>query len=206
MCWDYKPIKMTAIWTGSTGFVCSIRPSDFEYPPKKWAPGPMNPPFGGFWMVPRGTLDENNSKWRAKGIDMDRYTMIYHDSIHMVYTKHMIYPYDIHILSIYIYTKQQTFLGIFQQSIPEIVGVPTLFGGNLLDLSWSRDGMIIRWILRYLTAFLRLRLIEFLFHKLKASNEAMHVSYGRMPASEMLGCGFGSAPFGTTKRTIVVCH
>jgi hypothetical protein len=86
-------------------------------------------------MVPRGTLDENNSKWRAKGIDMDRYTMIYHDSIHMVYTKHMIYPYDIHILSIYIYTKQQTFLGIFQQSIPEIVGVPTLFGGNLLDLS-----------------------------------------------------------------------
>ena len=106
MCWDYKPIKMTAIWTGSTGFVCSIRPSDFEYPPKKWAPGPMNPPFGGFWMVPRGTLDENNSKWRAKGIDMDRYTMIYHDSIHMVYTKHMIYPYDIHILSIYIYIHQ----------------------------------------------------------------------------------------------------
>lgn len=84
-------------------------------------------------MVPRGTLDENNSKWRAKGMDMDRYTMIYHDSIHMVYAKHMIYPYDIHILSIYMIHQAANIFRYFQQGIPGIVGVPNFFLGNLLD-------------------------------------------------------------------------
>ena len=115
MCWAYKPIKMTAVWTGSTGFVCSIRPSDFEYPPKKVGSNTWIHQGGSGWFP-----EEPWIKMASEGNRYGWYT-IWYTMIHQA-AKHMVF---------------------FSRVYQGLSGYSYFFGGNLLDLSsWSRDGMI----------------------------------------------------------------